>query len=117
MWNIPQDRYETFEDVYAEHAPELLIERDQRIQKRDSVTWSGDLELAGFVEVSRFTHTWSDRVSAQGVRALYSTYSDHLQLPEKQREPLLDGLASAVSELGGSIEISYRTEVFSGRKP
>ncbi|MFZ0015457.1 MAG: class I SAM-dependent methyltransferase [Acidimicrobiia bacterium] len=117
MWNIPLDRYAVFEHVYAEHAPELLSELDRRIHKRDSVTWSGDLELAGFTEVSRFTHIWGERVSAEGVRALYSTYSDHLLLPERQREALLDGLASAVRASGGSIEMEYRTEVFSGRKP
>jgi len=117
MWNIPNDRYGMFEDVYSEHAPELLTERDQRIHKRDSVIWSGDLDEAGFTGVARFTHTWRDRVTSAQVRALYSTYSDHLLLPERQREALLDALASAVLEMGGSVEIEYRTEVFSGRRP
>ncbi len=116
MWNIPLDRYGLFEDVYAEHAPEILNERDRRIHKRDSTTWDEDMAAAGLGNVSRFTHHWQDSLSGAGVRTLYSTYSDHMMLPPDVRNRLLDGLESAVDERGGTVDIAYRTEVFSGRK-
>lgn len=116
MWNIPHDRYTTFEAVYLQHAPGLLAERDRRIQKRDSVTWGDDMSAAGFAEVGRFTHRWTDTLAPDGVRALYSTYSDHMMLPDGQRERLLGALGEAVEQRGGTVTFDYRTEVFSGRK-
>lgn len=116
MWNIPIDRYELFESVYQRHAPTLLEERDRRIHKRDSVTWGDDMAAAGFDGVERVTLRWTDTLSSEQIRALYSTYSDHLMLPDGQRSSLLDGLAAAVTDMGGTIDIEYRTEVFSGRK-
>lgn len=116
MWNIPDDRYKAFQQVYERHAPELLEERDRRIQMRDSVTWGDAMEEAGFLNVQRSTFRWVDTLSPDQVRALYSSYSDHMMVPEKRRGRLLDALAGAVEEMGGSIDVSYRTEVFSGRK-
>lgn len=116
MWNIPHDRYGMFEDVYSEHAPELLAERDRRIHKRDSVTWGDDMTGAGFGDVQRFTHHWDDTLTARQLRHLYSTYSDHMLLRPDVREHLLDALEADVERRGGTIDLSYRTEVFSGRK-
>jgi len=56
-------------------------------------------------------------LSASELRALYSTYSDHMALPDEQREPLLDGLAAEVDRHGGAVETKYRTNVFSGLAP
>jgi SAM-dependent methyltransferase len=114
MWNVPVDRYGKFEHVYRRHAPELLAERDDRILNRDRVTWLEDLDKAGFSDVERFTHSWSASLTGADTRALYSTYSDHMLLPEPGRSELLDALEETVEEQGGA-EIRYRTEVFSGR--
>lgn len=117
MWNVPLDRYEMFDAVYMEHAPDLLAEHDDRIKKRDSVTWLDDMGAAGFERLDHFQHEWSETLSASELRALYSTYSDHMMLPESQREPLLDGLAEEVERRGGTVETPYRTNVFSGLAP
>lgn len=113
MWNVPVDRYGQFEHVYRLHAPELLAERDSRILKRDTVTWFEDLDNAGFLDVFRFTHTWSASLTGAETSALYSTYSDHMMLPEPSRSELLAELEATVDDQGGA-EIRYRTEVFSG---
>jgi hypothetical protein len=115
MWNVPVDRYGMFESVYAQHAPELLAEQDERVKRRDSDTWLDDLRSAGFEMVEQFTHRWSDSLSPALLRTLYSTYSDHMMLPEPNRERLLDGLANAVEKMGGRVEVEYKTNVFTGR--
>ncbi len=117
LWNIPRDRYGRHPELYARHAPHLLAECDERIKRRDAHDWGADMEAAGLVDVSRFTHDWSDQLSARSYRALYSTYSDHMMLEEPERTRLLDGLAAEVESWGGTVEVEYRTEVFSGRRP
>jgi len=117
MWNVPLDRYGVFDSVYHDHAPDLLAEHDERIRKRDSVTWLAEMAAAGFEDVHRFRHEWSDLLTSDELRALYSTYSDHMMLPDEQREGLLDGLAAEVDRRGGQIEMAYRTNVFSGLAP
>ena len=117
MWNIPHARYEAFEDVYAEHAPELLTAQDERIEKRDSVTWAGDMADAGFAAVQRFAHEWSEPLTPEEVRSLYSTYSDVMMVPEPRRSRFLDGLAAHVEGEGGIFDMGYTTNVFSGVAP
>ncbi len=115
MWNIPISRYGLFEEVYTQHAPELLVCHDERIKRRDSSTWLDEMSRTGFTAVSRFTHLWSTQLTGSEVKALYSTYSDHMVLPEPARSRLLSGLETAVEKMGGLIALEYRTEVFSGR--
>lgn len=115
MWNVPRDRYEMLREVYTAHAPELLAEQDARIKRRDSSKWAEELKDAGFAAVDTFTHAWATSMKTAEVRSLYSTYSDHMLLPDAQRERLLDGLADAVDRRGGAIDIEYQTNVFSGQ--
>ena len=117
MWNIPVDRYGRHRELYARHAPRLLAERDERIERRDDHDWCADMEGAGFCATERFTHLWSEEMTADQYRALYSTYSDHMMLGEPARTAILDGLAADVESRGGRVTVDYRTEVFSGRKP
>lgn len=116
LWNIPVDRYGRHEDAYRAHAPHLLAERDERIQRRDDHDWCSDMAAAGFTDTERFTHRWSEELSADRYRALYSSYSDHMMLDEPVRTALLDRLAADVEGWGGTATVEYRTEVFSGRK-
>lgn len=117
IWNIPLDRYQRHVEIYNRFAPQLLAELDERIKRRDSQDWSADMKTAGFVDAQRFTHEWSDELTGERYRALYSTYSDHMMLEEPDRSRLLDALADSVESQGGKVTIEYRTEVFSGRKP
>jgi SAM-dependent methyltransferase len=114
MWNIPTNRYDGYEDVYASHAPHLLEEKDERIKRRDTHDWGADLTEAGFRDVQVFRHTWSEELAASELRGLYSTYSDHMILPERSRNELLDALQARVESRGGIATVTYRTEVSSG---
>lgn len=117
IWNVPEDRYELFADVYRAHAPEVLADYDERIRRRDTDTWKDDLAAAGLGAVELFTHHWSQTLSPERLRALYSTYSDHMMIPEPRRGRLLDALEEAVRAQGGEITLDYRTNVFSGVNP
>lgn len=117
LWNILEDRYGRHRELYARHASHLLAERDERIQRRDDHDWRVDMDEAGFVGTQRFTHNWSEDLTADRYRALYSTYSGHMMLEEPARTRLLDGLAADVESWGGVATVGYRTEVFSGIKP
>lgn len=117
FWNIPLDRYSRHREAYQRFAPHLLDDRDERIRRRDSHDWSEDMDGAGFVDVHQVTHRWSVELSGPDYRSLYSTYSDHIALPEPTRTDLLDALASDVESWGGVATVGYRTEVFCGRKP
>ena len=115
MWNIHEDRYGDFADVYERHAPHLLEELDDRVRRRDSHDWLADMGAAGFADLELFTHEWSDRLTAAEVRSLYATYSDHMMLPEPVRTALLDDFERAIEERGGFVVLDYRTVVHSGR--
>lgn len=117
IWNIPLDRYQRHEEIYNRFAPHLLAELDERIKRRDSHDWSVDMETAGFVDAQCVTHEWTEELTSDRYRALYSTYSDHMMLEEPDRTRLLDALAESVEGEGGTATVDYRTEVFSGRKP
>jgi SAM-dependent methyltransferase len=117
IWNIPLDRYGRHEETYTRHAPHLLAESDERIERRDDHDWGDDMAFAGFVDTGRFTHRWSEELSVDRYRALYSTYSDHMMLDGPVRSGLLDGLAEDVESWGGSAVVEYRCEVFTARKP
>ncbi len=115
MWNIPQDRYAQFRDVYERHAPEILAEQDERIRRRDSQGWLSEMAGAGFEDVELFSHRWSTALTAPELCELRATYSDHMMLPERRRRLLLDDLASRVEESGASVVVDYVTHVFTGR--
>lgn len=117
IWNIPLDRYSRHLEAYRRHAPQLLVDRDERVQRRDHHDWAEDMERAGFVDIDRFTHRWRQELTAGRYRDLYSTYSDHMLLAEPDRSMLLEALAADVRSWGGMATVEYRTEVFSGRKP
>lgn len=117
IWNVPEDRYRLFEEVYEAHAPEILAEQDERVRRRDTETWKDELTTAGFEEVELFTHEWSRSMSPEGVRALYATYSDHMMIPEPRRSHLLEALKRAVADRGGELVLDYRTNVFTGVNP
>lgn len=115
MWNIPENRYDQFADVYRRHAPHILEETDERIHRRDNHDWTVDMAEAGLTDVGRFTTRWSRELDAAGLRTLYSTYSDHIMIEDEPRNRLLDDLEATVVDRGGSVTLEYRTEVFSGK--
>lgn len=117
FWNIPVDRCGGHEETYRRHAPHLLTDPDERIKRRDDHDWDVDMRRAGFVDVGRVTHRWSETLTAEQYRARYATYSDHIMLDEPTRSRLLDALEADVKGWGGTADLEYRCEVFTARKP
>ncbi|MGA7228984.1 MAG: class I SAM-dependent methyltransferase [Acidimicrobiia bacterium] len=115
MWNVPQDQNAGFSDIYEQHAPEILSERDERIASRDSTEWLDEMVSGGFTDVELFEHPWFVQMSGEELCRLRSTYSDHMMLPATRRHRLLEALADSVEEAGGVVEVRYVTRVFSGR--
>jgi SAM-dependent methyltransferase len=115
MWNVPQDQNAGFIDIYEQHAPEILSDQDERIASRDSTDWLDEMVSGGFGDVKLFEHPWSVELNGEALCRLRSTYSDHMMLPVARRRRLLEALADAVDEAGGTVEVRYVTRVFSGR--
>lgn len=114
LWNVPLHRYDRFVDVYQELGPEILDEHDQRVSQRDDTKWLHDLEANGFVNVELFVLPRSVELTAYEFRQLYSTYSDHMMIPQPRRSDLLNALETSVTDSGGSITIEYEARVFTG---
>lgn len=117
IWNLPVRRHHGFEEVYARWAPHILAEQDDRVKRRDSHDWLADMADAGFDHLEKRSWSWSTVMTAEAYRDLCSTYSDHMMIPIETRRSLLDALAEAVSERGGTVTQDYTTEVFSGGVP
>lgn len=63
------------------------------------------------------TVAWTLRLSPHEVRALYATYSPIARLDPREREALLDSLATiAAKEFGGHVERPMLTPVYTGRR-
>lgn len=114
IWNVPEDRYVRYQEVYRKLGPEILAEDDRRIYMRDTTTWLEDMEKAGLGDPDLFVHEWSVEMTPLEYRRLCSTYSDHRMIPEPRRTALLDGLESAVERSGGLVTIKYMTRAFTG---
>ena len=70
-----------------------------------------------FGPVEERTYRWSDRRSAASYVRLLGTHSNHRMLPEARRRALQDAVAGAIEAHGGTIEISYVTELYLARRP
>lgn len=117
LWNVPRSRYLGFEEVYREHAPEILADEDERIRRRDSDVWEEELRRAGFAAVELMEQAWTQHLDAVGLRTLYASYSDHIMLPEPRRRALLDALERSARDQGGEVAIDYVTKLFLGIEP
>ena len=115
IWNVLEDRYVQFAHHFRVHAPQLIADMDERIRKRDTHSWSDDLERAGFQSVERWTSRWSTSLGADDYVGLCASYSDHMLLPQRNRDALLSAIAEEIG--GDEVALEYRTEVFSGQAP
>ncbi|MGD9752436.1 MAG: class I SAM-dependent methyltransferase [Acidimicrobiia bacterium] len=73
-----------------------------------------DFERTGLFAPARFElFRWTARHDAEGVRALFGTFSPFLALPPATLQATLDDLAAVVDhELGGTVERPYLTPVY-----
>ena len=76
------------------------------------------LVSAGFMEPEHELFSWSSAWDADGIRALYGTFSPIRSLPTEQLAGFLDAVARiAEDEFGGRVERPLVTSLFTARKP
>jgi len=61
------------------------------------------------LQLSRFP--WSATISRDDYLGELRTYSNHILLPSDRREELLEGVAAAIDETGGQLEVQYSTRL------
>lgn len=97
------------DEVYAAHAPAIPKQR-RETPLEDRIDATGAFET---VLMARYP--WSATYSADEYAGLMGTQSDHLLLPEPNRESLLGAIHNVVERLGGSIELQWVTRLHLAR--
>jgi SAM-dependent methyltransferase len=70
--------------------------------------WEHELAAApAFTDLQTATFRWQQPYARDEYIGLLGTHSDHILLPEADRERLFEGVAAAIDELGGSFELTY----------
>ena len=99
---------EALQRAYAAEAPEIVSTEEpwnERIAGDEE-----EIRLSGyFSPVQTFTFAWSARYDAVQYIGLINSYSDHLALPEVQRERLFAAIRRVIAENGGYLDRPYVT--------
>jgi SAM-dependent methyltransferase len=121
MHHVPAVRA-VFDDVYNRHAPDLLTSSvalgvDTTIDGRADVAAAG-LSGAAFRDVTerRVTYEWRADYTPSDWIGLLRTHSDHEILAPATREALLDDLEAALTAIGPSFPIDFRTELLAATR-
>jgi SAM-dependent methyltransferase len=84
----------------------------------DATARLGALHEAGFVDVGHETMRWRTSWDAEGIRALYGTFSPIARLDPVRRTDILDGVERIAREdFGGRVERTLLTSLYTARKP
>jgi SAM-dependent methyltransferase len=121
FWNFadpPADVAARLHPIYVELEPELqnqsvlLGHYEGRIEGAlGAISHEHDFERAQMREF-----VWQRRYDTAGWLDFLRTHSDHQTLPPERLQRLLDAVAGALDELGGSFEMSYTTKLVSTRR-
>lgn len=116
-WN--RDEYDDdvraeFDAIYDRLAPELV--GADRSHSQDPFV--AQLKESGaFESVRLHQYRWSMTTTTDEFIGRAGTYSDHIRLPEEQREKLFAAVREAIDKRGGSIVSQYRTYTIFARTP
>jgi len=119
FWNMyPYPKggiYDDLRKVYKEQTPTLATRtgsyEDLLKQREIEIIESG---CFGTVEVRKFP--WLTRYSTEQYLGLLNTYSDHLRLPEEDRNRLFESVAEVIERHGGFIEKPYLAVLYVAQK-
>jgi hypothetical protein len=76
------------------------------------------LETAGFDLASHELVIWNASWNAEGIRALYGTFSPIARLDDARKTAILDGVARiAEVDFGGRVDRTLRTSLYTARRP
>jgi SAM-dependent methyltransferase len=85
---------------------------------RGRARWLTALANAGFVDVSHDPMPWSKTFDANGIRAIFSTFSPFLVVDEERRTAVLDELERVARvDFGDRVEKPILTALYTARKP
>ena len=101
--------------VYKEQTPNLATRTgsyEGLLKQREiEIIESGCFDT---VEVRKFP--WLARYSTEQYLGLLNTYSDHLRLPEEDRNRLFESLTEVIEKYGGYIEKPYLAVLYAAQK-
>jgi SAM-dependent methyltransferase len=107
---------DALEEVYAEHAPELI--KDESKQGHEDDETKQALETSGlFASVRSETFPWSTMLTTDEWLGRVGTHSDHLTLPDRKRARLLDAVRSVIDDHDGIVELRGGTYAIFARTP
>jgi len=101
--------------AYARWAPERFTDRGPAPSVEERIARLLDPMRARFREVEVLRWPWSRRFTAAEYVRLIATYSDHATVPEPRRTALLDAIAEAIENAGGTVERRYFAVLFGAR--
>jgi len=104
--------YDEVQKVYDRVTPEMS--RGKGYDRKDTARIDRDaMVAAGFFDEPIYKeYAWSRTFSAEDYAKLCCTYSDHIALPDEQREELCQGLIEAINAFGGTYVRQYLTKLY-----
>lgn len=125
FWNAfgdptrPDPFHDALQPVLRELAPELLSVAPVEVPDPELKTGPArEIKDSGlFVGLQQHTVSWEGRHDPAGLRALFSTFSPWLALPEKRRNATLDALERLAREqFDGVVVRPYQTHLYLARR-
>ncbi len=117
FWNrdfFDQDVREDLDRVYAEHAP-VLAGADRG--HSDEPFAAHLREIGAFSSVRTEVYRWSTTIDTDDLVGRAATYSDHITLPDEQREALLAAMRAVIDRRGGTVAVHFKTYAIFARTP
>lgn len=119
FWNHPHPLdpvHADLQPVYHRYMPGSSVKAAPAWTEADAEQIATEMRLAGFQDVQTlFFYSRREMTSADYI-ALLMTYSDHVDLPDDRRVPMMKELAGVIDAHGGSISIEDTIELHLGRK-
>jgi hypothetical protein len=121
FWNHGRHRPEmraALAVVYRRHAPGLgdSLVLGNPITSRLDVAADGLRSCGSFEPPAVVSFGWAATYRGEEWVDQLPTHSDHRSLPEERRRALLAAVAEAIADLGGTVEMEYRTWLVTSRR-
>jgi SAM-dependent methyltransferase len=121
FWNYPvnaeNETRTRIDEAYRRHAPSM-----KRLGPRSDPGYgfhdieAALLESADLGGVWKCGYLWQQSYSTASYLDLMRTHSDHLLMSDADREDLLQAIARAIDEAGGTYEVEYETKLFGAHR-
>lgn len=124
---VGEELYEEIQKVYEKYYYSYYTSTDRPVKKskddfkKPSEIYKGfrfdSLEQYGFSEVTLKLYDATITYTADEYIELLDTFSDHRNLPVKNRVALYDGVKKVILNHGGYHKVDYIYQLYMGRKP